>query len=103
MGRATVRRYDERCWPSDTQIPEVSAEMPVSADEASQVAERYLDACYPGVKVSDEVTAFYGYYTMDIERDGKIRGSIKSLDMFNSQGFYMSLPDSCYFFTVRLF
>lgn len=72
--------------PNNTQVPEVSADMPVSADEASQVAQRYLDAYYPGVKVSNEVTAFYGYYTMDIERDGKIVGMM-SVNGFTRQVF----------------
>jgi len=68
------------------QIPDVSADMPVSADDASQIAQRYLDAYYPGVKVSDEVTAFYGYYTLDIERDGKIIGMM-SVNGFTRQVF----------------
>jgi hypothetical protein len=71
---------------NDTQVPEVSADMPVSAGEASQVAQRYLDTYYPGVKVSDEVTAFYGYYTLDIERDGKIIGMM-SINGYTRQVF----------------
>ena len=71
---------------STAQIPDVSADMPVSADEASQVAQSYLDAYYPGVKVSDEVTAFYGYYTMDIQRDEKIIGMM-SVNGFTRQVF----------------
>lgn len=70
----------------NAQAPAVSADMPVSAEEASQVAQNYLDAYYPGVQVSDEITAFYGYYTMDIERDGAIIGMM-SVNGFTSQVF----------------
>jgi hypothetical protein len=71
---------------NDTPVPDVSADMPVSAEEASQSAQRFLDAYYPGVKVSDEITAFYGYYTLDIERDGKIIGMM-SVNGFTRQVF----------------
>jgi hypothetical protein len=71
---------------NDAQVPDVSADMPVSAEEASQVAQRYLDTYYPGVEVSDEITAFYGYYTLDIERDGKIIGML-SVNGFTRQVF----------------
>jgi len=71
---------------NDTQIPEVSADMPVSTDDAAQIAQDYLDTYYPGVKVTDEITAFYGYYTMDIERDGKIVGMM-SVNGFTRQVF----------------
>ena len=57
-------------------IPDVSAEMPVSAQEAAQTAQKYLDAYLPGVKVSEEVSPFYGYYTIDVERDGEIVGML---------------------------
>jgi hypothetical protein len=71
---------------NDTQVPDVSADMPVSAEEASQVAQLLLDTYYPGVEVSDEITAFYGYYTLDIERDGKIIGML-SVNGFTRQVF----------------
>jgi hypothetical protein len=71
---------------NDTQVPEVSADMPVSTDDAAQIAQNYLDTYYPGVEVSDEITAFYGYYTMDIERDGKIIGMM-SVNGFTRQVF----------------
>jgi len=68
------------------QVPNVSADMPVSAEEASQVAQRFLDTYYSGVEVSDEITAFYGYYTLDIERNGKIVGML-SVNGFTRQVF----------------
>ena len=57
-------------------VPEVSAVMPVSPEEASQAAQKYLDFALPGVKVTAEVTAFYGYYTIDIARDSNIVGML---------------------------
>ncbi len=59
-----------------TAVPEVSAQMPVSEEQALQTAQQYLDASLPGAKVEDEADAFYGYYTIDIQRDGKIVGML---------------------------
>jgi hypothetical protein len=67
-------------------IPDVSAQMPVSEEQALQTAQAYLDATLPGVKVEDEADAFYGYYTIDIQRDGKIVGML-SVNGYNSQVF----------------
>lgn len=58
------------------RIPDVSAEMPVSPEDASAAAQQYLDAHLPGLTVSEEVQPFYGYYTIDLERDGKIVGML---------------------------
>lgn len=55
---------------------DVSAEMTISADEALELAQDYLDANDPGVTVSDEITAFYGYYTIDLEQDGALVGML---------------------------
>lgn len=67
-------------------VPDVSAEMTVSADEALANAQDYLDIHEPGVEVSDEITAFYGYYTIDLEKDGQIVGML-SVNGFNGQVF----------------
>jgi len=61
---------------NNVQVPDVSAKMPVSPKEATQSAQEYLDAYLPGVEVSDEVNPFYGYYTIDLDRDGKIVGML---------------------------
>jgi hypothetical protein len=71
---------------NNVQVPDVSADMFVSAKEATQTAQKYLDTYLPGVKVSDEVTAFYGYYTIDVERDGKIIGML-SVNGYTKQVF----------------
>jgi hypothetical protein len=56
--------------------PEVSAEMPVSPEEAVEAAQLYLDASLPGAQAEDEVDTFYGYYTIHILRDGKVVGML---------------------------
>ena len=45
-----------------------------------------MDAHEPGVKVSDEITTFYGYYTIDLEKDGQIVGML-SVNGFSGQVF----------------
>lgn len=61
---------------NDAQVPDITADMPVSAEEAAEAAQSYLDTYSPGVDASYEITAFYGYYTLDIERDGEIIGML---------------------------
>jgi hypothetical protein len=56
--------------------PEISADMPVSPEQAVQAAQDYLDVSLPGVAATEEVTPFYGYYTIDIARDGQIVGML---------------------------
>jgi len=67
-------------------IPEVSADMTVSPEQALEYAQSYLDAHEPGVEVSDEITTFYGYYTIDLEKDGQIVGML-SVNGFSGQVF----------------
>lgn len=71
---------------NNAETPDISAELSVSADDAAEAAQNYLDTYYPGVKVSDETTAFYGYYTIDLEQDGKIIGML-SVNGFTRQVF----------------
>lgn len=61
-------------------------DLPVSPEEALAVAQTYLDKYSTGADVSDEITTFYGYYTIDIERDGEIIGMV-SVNGFTSQVF----------------
>ena len=85
-GSGSEDMMDNSGFSNTAQIPNVSADMSVSAEDAVQVAQSYLDTYYPGVDVSDEITAFYGYYTLDIERDGKIIGML-SVNGFTRQIF----------------
>jgi len=59
-----------------TSVPSVSGQMPVSAEEAIQTAQRYLDTYLPGAKADSEAAPFYGYYTIDILRDGQPVGML---------------------------
>ena len=59
-----------------TSVPSVSGQMPVSAEEAVQTAQRYLDTYLPGAKADAEADPFYGYYTIDILRDGQPVGML---------------------------
>lgn len=68
------------------QNPDVSAEMPVSSEQAAQYAKEYLDRYEPGVTVSHEITPFYGYYTIDLEKDGQVVGML-SVNGYNGQVF----------------
>ena len=71
------------------QPQNVDAEIPVSADEATKYAQDYLDKYQPGVTVSEEITPFYGYYTIDLEKGGQIVGML-SVNGYDGQVFYHS-------------
>lgn len=66
---------------------DVSAAMPVGPDQALANAQQYLDSRLPGEEVTDEITAFYGYYTIDTARGGKIAGML-SVNGFTGRVFY---------------
>jgi len=68
-----------------TQEP--SAEMPVSAEQALQCAQRYLEAYIPGTQVADEADGFYGYYTVHVLKDGQIYGML-SVNGYSGQVWY---------------
>ena len=53
----------------------VTAEMPVTPEQAKTLAQRFLDVNLPGVSVG-ETDAFYGYYTLHTLRDGQIEGML---------------------------
>ncbi len=52
-----------------------TAGMPISAQDASEYAQKWLDANNPGAKVEEPET-FYGYYTMDVSKDGSTYGML---------------------------
>lgn len=66
---------------------EPSAEMPVSASQALQYAQRYLEAYIPGTQVADEADGFYGYYTIHVLKDGRIYGML-SVNGYSGQVWY---------------
>ena len=52
-----------------------SGEMTLSAQEAEDVAQRWLDANLPG-RTAGEADEFYGYYTLHFLNDGLIEGML---------------------------
>ncbi len=66
--------------------PQANGQMPVSADQAIQAAQRYLDTYLPGAKASAQPDPFYGYYTIEILRDGKTAGML-SVNGYTQQVF----------------
>jgi hypothetical protein len=53
-----------------------TADMPVSAGQAQEYAQQYLDAYLPGTTVASEADPFYGYYTLHVLQDGQIIGML---------------------------
>ena len=49
--------------------------MPVTVQEASTYAQRWLDRNIPGAKVEEPET-FYGYYTFDFSESGQVAGML---------------------------
>ncbi len=47
----------------------------VTAEQATKYAQDYLDNALPGTKTGD-VDAFYGYYTIEVTKDGNIYGML---------------------------
>ena len=76
-----MRGYAWSTTPAD-----VSAEMPVSAQQALETAQKYLDTYLPGTTTAEDADPFYGYYTIDTLRDGRIVGML-SVNGYNSQVF----------------
>jgi hypothetical protein len=52
------------------------AEMTVTAAQAIQNAQEYLDKNIAGTKAASDPMAFYGYYTLDYTKDGKPVGML---------------------------
>ncbi|HEX2909439.1 MAG TPA: hypothetical protein VH186_01430 [Chloroflexia bacterium] len=61
--------------------------MPVTADKALQLAQTYLDKAYPGVKVAPTADEFPGYYTIEVELNGKTSGML-SVNGYTGQVWY---------------
>lgn len=57
-------------WGPGAQAP--TAEMPVTPEQARQIAQQTLDVYLPGAVAAEEVTTFYGYYTLHYERAGQV-------------------------------
>ena len=51
-----------------------------------EYAQQYLDTNYAGATAATDPTQFYGYYTLDFEKDGKTIGML-SVNGFTGQVF----------------
>ena len=52
-----------------------TVDTPIGADQAKTLAQQFLDGFLPGTKVGD-VDTFYGFRTIDVNRDGRQVGMI---------------------------
>jgi hypothetical protein len=74
-------------WASQNTVPaNVSADMTVTKDQAIKNAQAYLDANIAGATAANDPIQFYGYYTLDFEKDGKVAGML-SINGYSGQVF----------------
>jgi hypothetical protein len=71
---------------NNTAPNDVSAEMTVTPEQAITYAQLYLDANISGATAATNPIQFYGYYTLDFERDGKVAGML-SINGYSGQVF----------------
>jgi len=69
---------------SQADVP--ADELPVTKEKAFSIAQAYLDQYLPGTIVAEDSTQFYGYYSMDFEKDGIVAGML-SVNGYNQQVF----------------
>lgn len=72
-------------WETTTPT-DVSAEMTVTSEQAIGYAQKYLDKNISGATAATDPIRFYGYYTLDFEKDGKIAGML-SVNGYSGQVF----------------
>lgn len=73
-----------RGW--NNPVPEVSAAMPVSPEQAIASAQSYLDEYQPGLEADEHADQFYGYYTLHVLEDGEVAGML-SVNGYTQQVF----------------
>jgi hypothetical protein len=73
-------------WNYQTTPVNVSSKLTVTPEQAVQYAQQYLDKNYAGAIAADDPTQFYGYYTLDVSKDGKIIGML-SVNGYSGQIF----------------
>lgn len=70
----------------DTSSADVSADMTITPEQAIQNAQKYLDTNITGASAASDPIQFYGYYTLDFEKDGKVAGML-SVNGYSGQVF----------------
>jgi hypothetical protein len=74
-------------WNYQSTTPaDVSADMPVTKDQAIKNAQAFLDQYQPGATAANDPMQFYGYYTLDFSKDGSVVGML-SVNGYNGQVF----------------
>ena len=63
------------------------ATMIISPEEALQAAQKFLDQEFPGYTTAEDAEPFYGYYTIDIMKDGQLTGML-SVNGFSGNVFF---------------
>jgi len=59
-----------------TNSSSTSSEMTVTAEQALQLAQQYLDKQFPGYTTATDADPFYGYYTIDIMKNNQPVGML---------------------------
>lgn len=72
-------------WNNST-ITDVTTEMTVTSEQAIEYAQKYLDTNISGATAATDPIEFYGYYTLDFEKDGKVAGML-SVNGYTGQVF----------------
>ena len=71
-------------WNNTTPL-DLTVEMTVTPEQAVEYAQQYLDANIASAS-TEHPMQFYGYYTLDFEKDGKVAGML-SVNGYNGQIF----------------
>lgn len=66
--------------------PEAAEDMPVSPDQAVEVAQEYLSTNFPQLTADEHADPFYGYYTLHVLEDGETVGML-SVNGYSGQVF----------------
>lgn len=61
--------------------------MSVAAEQAREIAQRWLDQFLPGTSAAQEADVFYGYYTIHVMKDGQLYGML-SVNGYNGDVWY---------------
>jgi len=71
---------------NNTTPTDVNAQMIVTPEQAIAYAQQYLDANISDATAATDPIQFYGYYTLDFEKDGKVAGML-SVNGYSGQVF----------------
>ena len=74
-------------WNNQSTPPATAfVEMTVTSEQAVEYAQKYLDTNISGASAATTPIQFYGYYTIDFEKDGKVAGML-SVNGYSGQVF----------------